>query len=79
MRFGGKTASMFFMPAGPSKQPSIKSAASRIIRDLPASASWEDLMYQIVARQKIERGLADIKAGRTHSHEDVLKKFGLAK
>ncbi len=36
-------------------------------------------MYQIVVRQKIERGLADIKAGRSHAHEDVLKQFGLSK
>ena len=67
------------MPAAQTKKPSIKSAASRMVRDLPASASWDDLMYQIVARQKIERGLADIKAGRSHSHDEVLKQFGLAK
>jgi len=60
------------------KKASIKKAAARLVRDLPESASWDDLMYEILVRQKIEAGLADLRDGRKHSHQSVREKFGLA-
>ncbi|MCW1924318.1 hypothetical protein OKA05_17260 [Luteolibacter arcticus] len=57
---------------------SIKKAATRLVRDLPESASWDDLMYEILVRQKIEAGLANIRDGRQHSHQTVREEFGLA-
>jgi hypothetical protein len=65
------------MPSVKASKAPIKSAAARLVRSLPDSASWEDLMYQIYVRQKIEAGLADLKAGRKHSHAAVRKEFGL--
>jgi predicted transcriptional regulator len=35
-------------------------------------------MYRIYVRQKIEAGLADIAAGRVHSHGTIRKEFGLS-
>ena len=32
-------------------------------------------MYRIYVRQKIDAGLADIRAGRVHSHEAIRKEF----
>lgn len=49
----------------------------RIVRDLPSGASWDDLMYQLYVRQKIEAGLEDISKGKLHEHETVKKAFGL--
>ena len=57
---------------------SIKKAAAKLVRELPESANWEDLMYEILVRQKIETGLADLDAGRKHFHMDVRKEFKLA-
>lgn len=57
---------------------SIKKAAARLVRDLPESASWDDLMYEILVRQKIEAGLSDLRDGRKHSHQSVREQFGLA-
>jgi hypothetical protein len=57
---------------------SIKKAAARLVRQLPESASWDDLMYEILVRQKIEAGLADLHTGRKHDHASVRKEFGLA-
>lgn len=59
------------------KSPTIKSAAARLVRELPESASWDDLMHQIYVRQKIEAGLSDLRAGRKHSHASIRKEFGL--
>jgi predicted transcriptional regulator len=48
-----------------------KDAARQIIEHLPEQATWDDIMYELYVKQKIEEGLADIEAGRTVSHEDV--------
>ena len=57
---------------------SIKKAAARLVRQLPESASWDDLMHEILVRQKIEVGLADLQGGRKHDHASVRKEFCLA-
>lgn len=57
---------------------SIKKAAAKLVRDLPETASWEDLMYEIFVRQKVEAGLVDLEAGRSHSHTAIRKEFGIA-
>ena len=66
------------MSGGKQSNPSIKKAAARLVRELPESASWDDLMYEILVRQKIDAGLDDIANGRTHSHASIRKEFGLA-
>jgi Tfp pilus assembly protein PilO len=57
---------------------SIKKAATQLIRQLPESASWDDLMYEILVRQKIEAGLTDLQEGRTHDHASIRAEFGFA-
>ena len=44
---------------------SVKEAARAIIDQLPDDGSWDDLMYELYVKQKIEEGLADIEAGRS--------------
>lgn len=51
--------------------PSAKDAARQIIERLPEQATWDDIMYELYVKQKIEEGLADIEAGRTIPHEAV--------
>ena len=46
-----------------------KEAARQIIEHLPDQATWNDIMYELYVKQKMEEGLADIEAGRTISHE----------
>jgi len=60
------------------KDTSIKKAAARLVRQLPDSASWDDLMYEILVRQKIEAGLADLREGRKHDHASIRSEFGVA-
>ena len=50
---------------------SVKEAARQIIENLPEHATWDDLMYELYVKQKIEEGLADIDAERTIPHEDI--------
>ncbi|MEO5713173.1 MAG: hypothetical protein ABIT37_06765 [Luteolibacter sp.] len=60
------------------KKNSVKKAAVRLVRELPDSASWDDLMYEILVRQKIEAGLTDLQAGRKQSHASIRKEFDIA-
>lgn len=50
---------------------SAKEAARQIIEHLPEQATWDDIMYELYIKQKIEEGLADVEAGRTVPHEEV--------
>jgi len=51
--------------------PSAKNAARQIIEHLPDQATWDEIMYELYVKQKIEEGLADIEAGRTVPHEEL--------
>ena len=62
------------MPAAENSS-SIKEAAARLVHQLPDSASWDDLMYEILVRQKIESGLADLQNGRKQDHASVCEEF----
>lgn len=52
--------------------PDIRPDAKRLVDQLPASASWDDLAYEIYVRQSIEQGVADADAGRTMDHDTAL-------
>lgn len=54
----------------------IKQTAYPLIDQLPDNITWDDLLYKFVVHREIEQGLADSKAGRTRSVEDVMKEFG---
>jgi hypothetical protein len=69
--------SYFVMAAVKPLTSGIKAQAAKLVRALPESASWDDLMYEIYVRQKIDSGLADIAAGRVKTHAAICKKFGL--
>jgi predicted transcriptional regulator len=55
--------------------PDIRDDAKRLIDQLPAGASWDDLAYEVYVRQAIEQGLADANAGRTMDHETALARI----
>lgn len=52
-----------------------KEAARQIIDHLPDQATWDDIMYELYVKQKIEAGLADARAGRTVPHDEVKAEF----
>lgn len=52
-----------------------KDQVREVLEVLPEDASYEDIQYHIYVRQQIERGLADVDAGRVVSHGEVLKRL----
>ena len=60
------------------EHPTVKEAATRLVQELPDSASWDDLMDEIIVMRKIQTGLEDLREGRTHSHAEIRREFGLS-
>ena len=48
-----------------------KQAVLRMIERMPEEASVEDIMYELYFRQRVDRGLRELAAGKTVSHEQV--------
>jgi len=49
-----------------------------LLKTLPATAEWEDLMYRIYVKQKVDNGLKDSAARRVYTTADVRKALKLA-
>jgi predicted transcriptional regulator len=53
----------------------VKEALLELAQQLPDECTWDEVMYRIYVRQKIEAGLRDAEEGRTVSHEEVFEEF----
>jgi hypothetical protein len=49
----------------------VKDEVRRILDQLPDDVSFEDIQYHIYVRQKLERGLNDLREGRVLSQEEM--------
>jgi len=52
-----------------------KDAARQIIDHLPEQATWDDIMYELYVKQKIEAGIKAADEGRTMSHQEAKKRL----
>ena len=48
-----------------------KDAVREILEQLPEDASYEEIRYRIYVREKVERGLEDLRQGRVLTQEEV--------
>lgn len=48
-----------------------KDEVRKLLDQLPEDSSYEDIQYHIYVREKIQKGLEDVEAGRTLSQEEV--------
>ena len=56
----------------------VKQLAHELVDQLPETATWDDVIYEIAVRREIEIGLADSEAGRIVSVEEVMREFGIS-
>jgi hypothetical protein len=56
-------------------QTAIKENALNLISSMPENTTWDDIMYEIYVKQKIEKGLEDSKKGKVTSHKKVKEMF----
>jgi predicted transcriptional regulator len=52
-----------------------KDVVRKMLDEIPDDASLEDIQYHIYVREKIERGLRDVKAGKVLSQDEVEKRM----
>lgn len=52
-----------------------KERVRKLLEDLPDDCSIEDVLYHLYVIQSIDRGLADVEAGRTIPHEEVAEQL----
>ena len=48
-----------------------KDEVRKLLDKLPDDASFEDIQYHIYVREKIQKGLADVEAGRVFTSAEV--------
>ena len=52
-----------------------KEEALQLISRLPEEVTWEDIMYRLYVKRKIEEGVEAADQGRVVSHDEVKKLF----
>jgi predicted transcriptional regulator len=54
---------------------SVIKEARKLLDKLPDEASWDDVMYEMYVRKKIDEGIKAANEGKLISHEEVKKRF----
>ena len=52
----------------------VREDAKKLLESLPDEASWDDIMYEMYVRKKIDQGIIDANEGKLISHEEVKKR-----
>lgn len=55
----------------------MKEESIQLIQSMPDTVTWDDILYELYVKMKIKRGMQDFEEGRTYSHEEVMKRFGI--
>lgn len=63
------------MTAHVSDKPMAKAVIREVIEAQPDDASYEEIMRELAFERMVERGLADVRAGRSMSHDEALRKI----
>ena len=53
----------------------VKQAVLDLVKTLPDNCTIEDVQYQLYVRQKVQRSMEAVAAGRVHSDEQVKKRL----
>ena len=53
----------------------VKEEAKKLLDDLPEEVSWDDLLYEMYVRKKIDEGIKAVDEEKVIPHEEVKKRF----
>ena len=53
----------------------VKEEAKRLIEELPDTATWDDVMYELYVKLKIACAVAAAEAGDVVSHEEAKRRI----
>jgi hypothetical protein len=54
---------------------SVKRAALAVIERMPEDASYEDIIYELYVRQRVERGLLEVAEGKTVPQGEIMSEI----
>lgn len=63
------------MTAHVSDKPMAKAVIREVIEAQPDDASYEEIMRELAFERMVERGLADVRAGRSVSHDEAMRRI----
>lgn len=63
------------MATNVSDKPMAKAVIREVIEAQPDDASYEEIMRELAFERMLERGLADVRAGRSVSHDEALRRI----
>ena len=53
----------------------VKEKMTEVIQSQPDDATYEEIMRELAFERMIERGLADVRAGRSVSHDEAMRRI----
>ena len=59
----------------PTTQETSQELVLRIVQDMPADSSYDEILHELAFRRMVDRGLVDAKSGRTVSNEEALHRI----
>lgn len=62
------------MTAKAQENPTAKSVLRAAIDAQPEDASYDEIIRELAFERMVERGLADVRAGRSVDHEEALRR-----
>ena len=63
------------MTAHVEEKPLAKAVIREVMEAQPDDASYEEIMRELAFERMVDRGLADVRAGRSVSHDDALRRI----
>jgi predicted transcriptional regulator len=57
------------------EKQTAKAMIRQVIEAQPDDASYEEIMRELAFERMVERGLADVRAGRTVDHKEALRRI----
>lgn len=54
---------------------SVKETVTRIVDQQPEDATFDDIIRELAFAAMVQRGLADVEAGRTISHAEMTRRI----
>jgi hypothetical protein len=61
------------------KLQALKKETNRLLEKLPKDADWDDLMYHIYVRKKVDAGLRDSEEGRVFTSDQIRKSLKISR
>jgi len=53
----------------------VKEETIQLIEQMPDDCTVEDILYELYLKQKVDKGLQDIREGRVVEHEEVRQRI----